>query len=191
MIIFPVSPVPTELSRTFDWGENTVKFDSGLIQTMTPRSRPLYQYQMPFQNINIVKQSLLTVFVNSVKGRVFPWLFKDPYDNAVNSVMAVRSGYASGSPGLSLYDTMSFFLRADTTTIGSLFSSLSGYVRLGVEYNYDQDTGSFSINTKAVTDVWGVRSMQYFRKCRFTAPYADTSPVWQQFNTTVKFEEVP
>ena len=127
--------------------------------------------------------------VDSVKGGTYPFLMKDPYEFAVSSVLAANSGVVQPTT-LQLYDTRSFFVRADTTTVGSLFSSLSGYVRLGQQYNYDQDTGVFTVNTKAINDVWGVRSMEYYRKCKFDGDYSDSAVIWNIWNAQIKIKEI-
>lgn len=187
--IFPVSPLPAQTDRTRGWKSDNVTYDSGAYQGMTTYQRPLMKYSIPWTNFTEVKQAQLVSIVDSVMGPTFPFLMKDPYEFAVNSVLAVQSGVVQPST-LQLYDTRSFFVRADTTTVGSLFSSLSGYVRLGVEYNYEQDTGIFTVNTKAINDVWGVRSMQYFRKCIFAGDYRDVAVLWNIFNATVNINEV-
>lgn len=190
MIIFPVSPLPAGLNRQVDWGEQTTSYDSGRYQAVTPYLRPMYNLAVPFRNFTEVKQGQIFTFINSQKNGTMPFLMKDPYDYRVNSVLAVRSGYASGSGNLYLFDTNSFFVRADTTTVASLFSVLSGYVRLGLEYSYDQDTGTFTVNTKAQADVWGIRSMQYFRKWVFDGKYNEEATLWNIFNVNLRFKEI-
>lgn len=187
--IFPVSPLPAGMTRTIDWGETDTRYDSGAHQTDTAFVRPLYQWDVDYKLFTEIKQSSLFQFQNNVKGMTLRFLMKDAYDFRVNSVMAVRSGISTGT--LFLFDTNSFFVRADTTTIGSLFSTLSGYVKLGTDYSYDQDTGLFTITGKATTDVWGVRSMQYFRKCMFASPYVETSQLWNIFAAGLKIAELP
>lgn len=190
LLTWPFSYLPAAITRVFDWGVSPVQYDSGARQAMTHFSRPLYKYVVPFVNFNEVKQATLATFINSLKGATTPFLMKDPYDYYVGSAMAVRSGYISGQTSLSLFDTNSFFVRADTFSIGSLFSSLSGYVRLGQEYSYDQDTGMLTVNTKAVTDVWGARSMTYFRKCAFDGSYQEQSRLWNIFAADISINEI-
>lgn len=190
LLIFPFSPLPADLTRTFDWAENETRYDSGEYQTDTNYVRPLIQYDVNVKLMTEVKQTALKSFVNSVKGRTQPFLMKDPYDFQINSTLAVQSGVISGS-SLYIYDITGFMVRADTTTIGSLFSSLSGYVTLGTQFGYDQDTGILTVNTKAATDVWGVRSATYFRKAKFIASYAETSQLWNIFSTNMKITELP
>lgn len=191
--IFPVSPLPAQTGVTFDWNVNESRYDSGERNAMTPWLRPLYEWAIPFQNMNEIKRETLADFVLSpdIRGGVGNFLMKDAYHFRVNSVLAVRSGYASGSGDVSLYDTRSFFIRADTITIGSLHSTLSGYVTLGAEYSYNQDDGVLTVNTKAQSDVWGVRSAQYYRKCYFMQAYRDQSVIWNIFNADLKIKELP
>lgn len=187
--IFPVSPLPAQTDRTRFWKSDNVTYDSGAYQGMTTFQRPLMKYSVPWVNFTEVKQAQLVSIVDSVMGPTFPFLMKDPYEFGVSSVLAAGSGVISGA-SLQLYDTRSFFVRADTTTVGSLFSSLSGYVRNGIEYSYAQDTGLFTVNTKAINDVWGVRSMEYFRKCVFGGDYRDTAVLWNIWNANVLINEV-
>lgn len=188
--IMPFSPLPANLERFKNWNENVALYDSGEQQADTPYVRPLYQWSVPIKLMTEIKQGSLWQFWDLVRGATLPWLMKDAYDFRVSSVLAVRSGITNAAT-LFLYDTNSYFVRADTLTVGSLFSTLSGYVRNGVEYSYAQDTGLLTVNTKAVTDVWGVRSMEYYRKVKFSAPYKETSQLWNIFNTTLSIVELP
>lgn len=189
LAVFPLSPLPAGMSRLRDWNEGVDNYDSGASQGISNRVRPMYRYQIPFQNINENGQGSLSSFVDDLKGRTTPFLMKDPYEFAVDSNIAVRSGLTDAAT-LQLYTVKSFFVHADSTTISSLFSADSGFVRLGVEYDYDQDTGLFTINTKDTTDVWGVRSMQYFKKCRLDQQYADTGIIWNQFSVRLSIREI-
>lgn len=186
--IMPVSPLPAGLDRTRVWKTDGNQYDSGAWVAMTTYVRPLVKYSIPFVNFTEVKQALLATLADSVQGTTLPFLMKDPYEYQVSSVLAVDSGVGAGT--LQLYDTRSFFVRADTLSIGSLFSSKSGFVTLGAEYGYDQDTGIFTVNTKATDDIWGVRSMEYFRKVHFSADYRDTAVIWNVFNATVQIDEI-
>jgi hypothetical protein len=189
MMTFPFSPFPGGTTRMKDWNSAQQDFDSGDRVGLSNWIRPLYRYTLPIQNMTEIKQSSLWAFWDSVRANAFPFLLKDPYDNAVNSVMGVRSGTSTGT--LFLYDTRSYMVRADTTSVGSLFSALSGYVKLGTDYNYDQDSGVLTLVTKSNTDVWGVRSMSYFKKCFFRGDYKETSRIWNIFNGQLQIDEVP
>jgi hypothetical protein len=190
--IFPFSPLPAEMQRVFDWNENETRYDSGAYQTDTNYVKPLYQWDLNVKLMLDTKAGSLRSFaVNSVKGRTLPFLMKDAYDYQITSVLGVRSGITNAAT-LFLCDANSYMVRADTTTIASLFSALSGYVRLGVQYSYEQDTGIITVNTKATTDVWGVRSAEYFRKVKFASqPYTESSALWNIFATDMKITELP
>lgn len=190
MNIFPSSPMPGGTTRSKDWNVGVQQYDSGDSQGLSPYVKPLYEYNVPFNNMMETQQSSIWAFWDLQKGPAIPFLFKDPYDFAVNSVLGVRSGITSGA-SLYLYDTRSYMVRADATTINSFFSTLSGYVRLNHEYFYDQDTGILSVATKAATDVWGVRSMQYYKKVRFVGDYSEASPMWNVFNGSFAMREMP
>lgn len=190
LLTFPFSPLPAGTDRSKNWNASVQNFDSGDSQGLSPWIRPLYQYNLPLQNYMEIKQSSLWSFWDRVKGPTIPFLMRDPYDYLVSSVLAVRSGITNAAT-LYLYDTNSYMVRADTTTIGSLFSTLSGYVRNGFEYSYDQDSGLMTVNTKGVTDVWGVRSMFYFKKCRFIGDYKEQSPMWNTFAANLAIMEMP
>jgi hypothetical protein len=186
--IFPMSPLPAETSRERNWGELTTPYDSGAFQGMTPFQKPLYVWDIPFKNVNEIKQGSLSAFVDAQRGMVTPFLMKDPYDFRINSVLAVRSGISAGT--FYIYDTNSFFVRPDTTFIASMASTLSGYVLIGSNYAIDQDTGVMSIVSKAANDVWGVRSLQYFRKCVFDNTYRERSILWNIFQIGVRVKEI-
>ena len=188
LAIWPNSiPFPAGTTRQKNWNANVQRYDSGAAQGIVPFAKPLYEWNLPFKNYTETKQGSLWGFWDDVRGPANPFLMKDAYDFRVNSVLAVRSGISTGT--FYLYDTRSFFVRADTTTIGSMFSALSGYVLLGTNYWYDMDTGIGSIILKSNTDVWGVRSMQYWRKCRFEGDNTEASPLWNIFASNLNIVE--
>lgn len=188
--IFPYSPLPANLQRMKDWGENTTRYDSGAQQSDTPYVKPLYNWTVPIKLYTEVQQAALWRFVDVVRSTTDPFLIKDAYDYQVNSVLAVRSGITNAAT-LFLYDTNSYMIRADTVSIGSLFSTLSGYVALGTQYSYSQDTGLMTVNTKASGDVWGIRSATYFRKAKFSQVPQETSQLWNIFSTQFDIVELP
>src|SRR4051812_23466691 len=118
---FPFSPFPAGTTRMKDWNEAVQEYDSGDSQGLSPWIKPLYRYTLPLNNYTEIKQSSLWHFWDLTKGKTIPFLLRDPYDYAINSVLAVRSGISAGS--FFLYDTNSFMVRPDTTTVGSFFSS--------------------------------------------------------------------
>lgn len=190
LAVWPDSPQPAGQSVEPDWGEHSVDFDSGAYHSTTTRSRPLYRnWIIPWRNIPQTKRDKILGFVNSMKAGGTPFLIKHHQDFRVNSVLAASAGYVSGT-SFFLYDTNSFFIRADTSTIGSLFSSLSGFVTLGSEYSYDQDSGIITANTIDATDVWGVRSGQYFRKVYIKRNYRETGIIHEQYTARIEFSEV-
>lgn len=188
--IFPSSPLPGGLSRTKQWNGNFVRYDSGAGQGFTAYVQPLYRWQIPWRNIADTKQNTLAYFADTVKGNVTPFLMKDPYDFAVGSIQWVNTTQTDGD-SLQTFDLRSYHIRVDTTYIGSLTSVLSGFVTLGSEYSYDQDTGVLTVNTIGANDRWSTpTTIQYFRKVHFAQDYSDTSPIWNQFQVTVVIEEL-
>lgn len=187
--IFPLSPLPGGLTRTKNWNENVTTYDSGVKQGDTNWVRPLFQWTVPVSLFTEIKQSSLWSFYDVTHGMTRPFLLKDAYDYQVTSVFLCGSGFTVGS--FFTRDVNSYVVRCDTTTIGSLFSTLSGYVTLGHEFSYSQDSGVITVNTKASGDVWSVRSMEYFKKGSFSTPYAETSPMWNIFQTQFTIEEWP
>lgn len=190
MQIWPVNPLPAGMQRIPYWQGDDVQFDSGAFQSRTTYLRPLYRYTIPFQNFTEVKQRTIIDFWNARRGKAQPFLMKDPYDYFVSSVVAVRSGISTNGQTLQLFDTNSFSIRADTTTINTLSSTLSGWVALGANFNYDQDTGVLTVNTKDAIDVWTAHSLEYFRKVRFMADYNETAVIWNVFNAQLSMWEV-
>lgn len=188
--IFPSSPLPGGLSREANWNFNRVYYDSGASQGFTSWTQPRYEWRVQWQNVNETKQNTIAHFVNvTLKGGVNAFLMKDPYDYVVNSVLVVGTGVTAGS--LQTYDINSFHIRVDTVYIGSMTSTLSGFVTLGTDYDYDQDTGVINITTKNTTDEWSlVDSSQYFRKCVMERNYQDTSPIWNIFQIPLQIREI-
>ena len=189
MEIFPVSPLPAQTNRTFRFSVSVAKYDSGARQATSQWTRPLYEWRIPFRNMNETKQATLASFAKDMFGPLTPFLMKDPYDFRVNSVVAVSTSQTQGGT-LQIYDVKSFFIRVDTTTVSTMTSNLSGYVSLGAEYDYDQDSGVLTVNTIASTDFWTVQSAQYFRKVAFKEDYSDSSPIWNIFNSNIAIEEI-
>jgi len=189
MEIFPVSPLPAQVQRVFKFNATVARYDSGARQAFSAWKKPLYEWQVPWQNMNETKQNTLASFAKDMFGPVTPFLMKDPYDYRVNSVLAVNTNQTQGGT-LQTFDTKSFAIRVDTTTIGSLTSNLSGFVTLGSEYDYDQDTGVLTVNTIAATDFWTAQSLQYFRKVAFKEDYSDVSVIWNIFGSRMVIEEI-
>ena len=188
LLIFPSSPLPGGLNRKKKWNGNRVTYDSGASQGFTAWTQPRFEWVAPWRSINEVKQLVIASFADQVRGNVDPFLMKDAYDYQVGSVMIVRSGITTGS--LQSFDARSYHIRVDTLHIGSLTSTLSGFVTLGTEYDYDQDTGVINITTKNATDQWSiVATGEYYRKVAFSDDYSDASPLWNSFQVTLKIEE--
>lgn len=186
--IFPVSPVPANLNRDFNWNTNKVKYDSGARQGLTPFSRPLYRYQLGFQNILAAKRDQIVSLVNSVQGATGTFWFPDPYDY-VNSVMVVRSGITNAAT-VQVFDTNSFLLQPASLQVQTLASATSGFVTNGAEFSYNMESGWMTVNTKATADVWGARSLNVlFKKCSFEKDYSDASQLWGVWGAALTFEE--
>jgi len=192
LAIFPTSPLPGGMVKTQDWNETDTRYDSGAAQGLTPFLRPLMRYSFPYRNINEIKNESLQLFVKQQRNGVTPFLMKDPdpLDFRINSVF-VTSGDVTEPASLNIFtETTSFFVHVDTTTIGSLTSNKSGFVTLGSEYDYDQDTGLLTVKSIDTDDFWTAASLQYFKKCKFAGKFTQTSPIWNQFSTTLIIEEI-
>ncbi len=190
LAVWPDSPQPAGQSMSPDCGEIAVRFDSGVHHATTTYQRPLYSdWTIPWTNIPQAKRDKILGFVNSMKAGAQTFLVKHHKDFRVNSVLVASAGWTDGGT-MFLYDTNSYFIRADTTTIGSLFSTLSGYVTLGSEYQYEQDTGILTANSFDSTDVWRANSMQYFRKVYITRNYNETGILEGQYTGRITFDEV-
>lgn len=188
--IFPVSPLPAEIRRTLRVNANVARYDSGARQGFSAWKKPLYRWEVPFRNMNEIKQNTLAEFSKDVFGPVMPFLMKDPYDYTVASVTLVNTNQTQGST-LQTFDTRSYSIRIDTTDIATLTSALSGFVTLGSEFGYDQDTGIMTVNTINAGDHWSTpTTVEYFRKVAFADDYSDTSPIWNIFNTNIVIEEI-
>lgn len=188
--IFPSSPLPAGLTREPFWNTSKIRYDSGARQATTPYKRPLMRYNIPFKNVNEVKQSAVFSFWNLQKGTTTPFLMKDPIDYLINSVFVVSGDAVSEPASLGVFDVTSFFVLVDTTTIGSLTSNKSGFVTLGSEYDYDQDTGKLTVRSIDNDDSWTAQSLSYFKKVAFEAQYRETGIIWNQFGFVLRIEEL-
>lgn len=188
--VWPDSPQPAGQSMTPDWNDISVRFDSGAHHGHTTYARPLYtDWSIPWKNIPQAKRDTILGFVNSMRAGATPFLVKHHKDYRVNSVLAASAGYTDGASFFT-YDVNSFLIRIDTTTIGSLFSTLSGFVTLGAEYQYDQDTGIMTANSIDGTDVWRIESVQYYRKVYIKRNYQETGIIEGQYTGRIVLDEV-
>lgn len=188
--IFPASPLPAGLDRERFWNENITKYDSGARQGLTPFLRPLLRWSVPWKNINEIKQAAISSFWDLQKGMTTPFLMKDPDTFRINSALAVATNELTNPVSTGLFDVRSYFIRADTTTIGSMTSALSGFVVLGTDYDYDQDTGMLTVHSINSGDFWTVSSAQFFHKCAFANAYKEKMIIWNQFSVRLEIEEI-
>jgi hypothetical protein len=179
-LTFPFSPLYTEMTRQKSWNENSTKYDSGDVQGFTNWAKPLYRYGFKITMMTETKQGSLWDFYDNVQATVQPWLMKDPYDSNVGSVIVANSGFTQGNTTY-VYNTKSYMVRPDTTSVGSFFSSLSGYVTAGSEYTIERDTGIMKVNTKATADIWRANSMSVWKKCKFDGPLIENDVMWNIF----------
>ena len=191
LAIFPTSPLPAGMTKVQDWNETDTEYDSGAAQGLTSYLRPLMRYTIKFKNINEIKNESLQLFIKQQRNGVTPFLMKDPdpLDYRINSVF-VTSGDVTEPVSMNIFDTNSFFVRVDTTTIGSMTSNKSGFVTLGSEYDYDQDTGLLTINSIDTDDFYTASSLQYYRKCKFTSDFTQVAVIWNQFSISLAIKEI-
>jgi hypothetical protein len=190
--VFPYSPMPGGITRTAFWNENNLKYDSGVQQGFTNFAKPLIQYTIPLSIYNEIKQSSVWPFFrDTTRGMAKPFLIKDPYDQWVQPVTVVRSGFTHAAT-VAFCDTNSYSVRVDTLFIGSLSSVLSGYVRLGVEYNYSVDDGILTVNTKASGDVWtNGQTVSYYKKVKLQSGFTEAAAIWNIFGASLTMSELP
>lgn len=190
MEIFPVSPLPA-FQRAFNTNVHVSKYDSGARQAFSAYKKPLMTWNFAFQNFNEVKANTLTSFAQDMFGPRDSFLFKDPYLKYINSVLLCSTNQTNGST-LQTFDVKSFSVRIDTLDIATITSNASGFVTLGAEFNYDQDSGILTINTIAAGDFWSLtNTVEYFRKVAFQKDYSDASNIWNIYNATIVIEEMP
>ena len=187
--IFPVSPLPANVSRRRTWGESVTQYESGAQQGSTPWQRPLMRLGIPFSNVASEDRNDLLDFFDIVKGRVKPFLMKDPDESFVSSAGHEYTGVST----FRLFDTRSYPIIPASGQI-NIFSVLSATSLVnGVDYTLDQDTGILTyITTPSATDSWSVRSTEYFRKWAFNNDWRDASPrVWSHFDVQLDLKELP
>jgi hypothetical protein len=187
--IFPVSPLPANISRRLLWGENVVEFSAGGQQASTAWAKPLMRWSVPFTNVACGDRESLYRFVQTQRGRLRPFLFKDPDDMHVNSV---GIGFTAGVASFYLRDTQSYTIRPDSAAL-TIWTVDSGALTPGSHFLLDQDTGVVTyVLTPSASDSWSVRSTDFFRKAVFGQDYRDASPrVWSQFSINVAIKELP
>lgn len=190
LAIWPDSPQPAGQSMTPEWGDDVVRYDSGGHHGVVAYAKPLYtNWTMPWKNIPQAKRDTILGFVNSMKMGGTPFLVKHHKDFRVNSVLVASAGFTAGT-SLFTYDINSYMIRVDTTTIGSLTSTVSGFVVLGTDYTYEQDTGIMTATSIDGSDVWTANSLQYYRKAFISGRYQETGIIEGQYSGRITIDEI-
>jgi len=187
--IFPVSPLPADIDRIRSWGDKITQYESGAVQGSTAWQYPLMRISIPFVNIASECRNDLVTFFDLTKGRVKPFLMKDPDESYVTSAGHEYTAVTT----FRLFDTRSIPIFPDSANLG-IFSVLSAaFLVNGSDFALDQDTGILTyITTPSATDSWSVRSTEFFKKWHFDANYNDASPrVWSLFDVQLKLSETP
>ena len=193
--IFPSSPLPADFDRESDWRASNFEYDTGLGQSTTALTKPLYDFSYSHRNMARVQQQSLEQFYNfSVKGTVIPFFIKDPYDfvDLANGRTIIATG---GSQPTSIFfrNHNSYHYWPDSADFdGWLTSNTSGDLTLGVDYILDQETGIvvFSLTATNSDFFTVIKSVSYFKKVVFDSNLRSVSPnVWEQFDIRVKMKE--
>lgn len=185
--IFPTSPLPAALDREPFWGNNVTQFDSGLYQGSTPYLKPLYRYNMSFQNIPRSKQSSLHAFYNARKGKMSPFLMQDPYDYSATGGVVVATGTNVSSFLLANSDGWTLFPKSGSIL---LTSNLSGNLTQGSHWVMNGDNGIIVASMRPTsTDYWFIKSAEYYRKVVFSN-FAENSSIWNQFSAQISIMEI-
>lgn len=193
--IFPTSPLPAKFDRESDWRESSNEFDSGLGQTTTALTKPLYQFSFEHANAPRSQQQSLEQFYNfTVRGRTTPFFIKDPYDqhDLADGRTIIATG---GSQPTSIFfrNHNSYHYWPDSADFdGWLTSNNSGDLTLGTDYILDQNTGIvvFSLTATNSDFFTVIKTVSYFKKVVFDSNLKSVSPnVWEQFDIRVTMKE--
>jgi len=187
MEIFPTSPVWADITREVNWAEEVYRYDSGARQGATPWERPLYTYNVRARNFNELKQNSLHVFVNSHKGMVTPFLFKDPYDYTAQAVTLGATTAMGAGSGFYLTNEYGWAVIPDSAFL-TIVDGRSGTLNSGSHYVASLDNGWVEVQV-AVSSVW-TSSFEFFRKAAFARKYTEQSNVWNNFSATLVIEEL-
>lgn len=185
MLIWPSSPVWADMERQPLWGEEVTRYDTGVRQAATIRTRPLYRYSITADNFNEIKQAALHTFVNSLKGMAQPFLFKDPYDYQASSVNQPVT--ANGS-GFYFVDARSWRFIPDSAYL-VIADGKSGTLVNGTHYVVSLDNGWVK-HMVVVTSTWRATT-QFFRKVALDQPYVEKSGTWNIFSAPLVLQEIP
>jgi len=185
MQILVTSPLPLPVTRNPMWNESINRYDSGRRQGATSWGQPLYQYEFTVTNMPRTKQSSLEAFFNLMKGRVTPFLMKDPYLCNLNAVVQVASG--STVTSFALKDVNSYRVLPDSSNFG-LWSVLSGGLLAGVDYVASLDNGYITLTAKATADTI-TASGTFFKKVAFKDK-SEQSFLWNEFSGSFHIEEI-
>lgn len=188
--VYPHSPPPADFERSPNWAEEQTRFDVGAAQNSTTYFRPLYSYQLQYQNAQDGREQQLEDFFNSLRGGVGFFFFTDPMTKHHFSDSAATGFFVNSRQGR-------FYTKTDSWRVipasGSftLSSALSGDLSLGVHYAFSQDNGFFTVFTTALNsnDVYGWRGT-FYHKCMFDPKFRARSRLWNNFGFTLSFDEV-
>lgn len=187
--IFPTSPVPAGGSREPFWNSGVQAYDSGVKQGVSYWSRPLYEYKIPWKNIEATAQSSLESFYNSMKASATPFFFGDPYDHIITSASIVSTGTAPTS--FYMYDVNSYRVYPASGNL-TITSALSGTLTEGTDFSVDHETGIIVASLQPTSsDYWYVSSAEFFKKCRFADGAQFIQPIWGQFSIGLTLREEP
>lgn len=186
---FPTSPPPTlDMRRPF-WASKRHIFDSGARQGFSPRSRPTYQFALNMRNKPLSQINSLEAFINSLQADKGEFFFGDPYDQVVGS--AQLFGPLTTATTVFLYDINSYAVYPASGGI-TIISAMSGSLIQNTDYQLDNDTGILNITSLPPNsaDIWTVQSTWFFKKVGLVGGVSFQSPLWSQFNTTLRLEEI-
>lgn len=187
--IFPTSPIPAGGTREPVWNSGVKNYDSGVKQGVSYWSRPLYRFQIPWQNFARTSQSSLEAFYNAMKASATPFFFGDPYNHIVTSALIV--GTATSPTSFYMYDINSYKVFPASGNL-TITSNLSGDLTEGVDFSIDHDTGIIVASLQPSSlDYWYVTSAEFFKKCRFVGGAPFYQRLWNQFSASLTIEEEP
>lgn len=188
--VYPHSPPPADYDREPNWSTEGTVYDNGAAQFSTTYLRPLYSYNLVYQNAQDDRRKLIEDFWNQQKGHTLPFLFTDPKTEH-HYANSVQTGYFVTSRQGRFYTETTSFRVLPMSGSFTFHSVLSGVLTHGIHWSYSQDNGVFTVFTTAINsnDAYWWHGT-YGRKCHFDKSFRPKSRLWGNYAFNVSFYEV-
>jgi len=187
--VYPNTPAPADYDREPVWAVEGTRYETGVGQFSTTFHRPLYSYNLVYQNAQDDRRKQIEDFWNDRKSGTLPFLWTDPKTEH-HYVGSIQTGYFVTSRQGRFYDVNSWRVIPMSGSF-TFHSVLSGALTHGIHWSFSQDNGFFTVFTTAINsnDAYWWHGT-YGKKVHFDKAFKPKSRLWGNYNFVVSFYEV-